>query len=89
MHVDLTPELEQLVENKVQSGHYGTPGDVIREALRLLQQRDELLTLQRGEIRRQIDEGWQSAQEGSLVDGDEVFDRFESELDAIVQPAFK
>src|ERR1035441_1064938 len=31
------------------------------------------------EVRRQIEEGWQSARRGELVDGDEVFDRVDAE----------
>ena len=63
MNVSLTPELEQLVNNRVQSGLYQTASEVVREALRLLKQRDEdraalnaderagLLQLERGEGR--------------------------------------
>ena len=83
MNVDLTPELEQLVQGKVKSGRYGSASDVVRDALRLLEQRDEVFTLRRDEIRLQIEEGWQSAQRGELVDGDEVFDRMDAELEAI------
>ena len=41
MNVSLTPELERLVNAKIESGLYQTASEVIREALRLLQQRDE------------------------------------------------
>jgi antitoxin ParD1/3/4 len=41
MNVSLTAELEQLVEEKVKSGLYQTASEVVREALRLLKQRDE------------------------------------------------
>jgi hypothetical protein len=41
------------------------------------------------EIRRQIEQGWQSARRGELVDGDEVFDRVDAELDAIERSAGK
>ena len=34
MHVSLTPELEEAVKRKVQSGLYNNANDVIREALR-------------------------------------------------------
>src|ERR1039458_8279681 len=60
MNVPLTPELEQLVENKVKSGRYHSASEVIREALRLLEVRDEAFTLRRDEIRSQIEEGWQA-----------------------------
>jgi antitoxin ParD1/3/4 len=41
MNVSLTPELEALVNEKVRSGLYGTASEVVREALRLLKQRDD------------------------------------------------
>ncbi len=74
MNVDLTPELEQLVQTRLNSGRYHSASEVVREALRLLEQRDE--------VRNQIEEGWQSAQRGEVVDGDQVFDRLDAELEA-------
>jgi antitoxin ParD1/3/4 len=40
MNVSLTPELERLVNEKVASGLYQTASEVVREALRLLRERD-------------------------------------------------
>jgi len=44
MQVTLTKELEALIESKVQSGRYVDKSDVIRDALRALEQRDEFET---------------------------------------------
>ena len=41
MEVTLTKELEQLVEAKVRSGRYADASDVMRDALRVLEQRDD------------------------------------------------
>jgi antitoxin ParD1/3/4 len=41
MNVSLTRELEELVNEKVRSGLYQTASEVVREALRLLKQRDD------------------------------------------------
>jgi antitoxin ParD1/3/4 len=41
MNVSLTPELEALVIEKVRSGLYQTASEVVREALRLLKNRDD------------------------------------------------
>ena len=41
MQVTLTKELEQLVEAKVRSGRYADASDVMRDALRVLEQRDD------------------------------------------------
>ena len=41
MNVSLTPELEDLVNQKVRTGLYQTASEVVRDALRLLKQRDD------------------------------------------------
>jgi antitoxin ParD1/3/4 len=40
MNVSLTPELNQFVANKVESGRYNSASEVVREALRLLEEHD-------------------------------------------------
>lgn len=80
MNFDLTAELEQLVQSKVKSGQYGSANEGVQEALRLLQQRDEVFILRKEEVRQKIEEGWDAARRGEFVDGDEVFDRIDHEL---------
>ena len=87
MNVYLTPEFEKLVQDKVNSGQYNSASEVVREALRLLEQRDEAFTLHKGEIRAQIEEGCQSASREEFADGDEVFDRIDAELEAMEHSA--
>lgn len=89
MNVHLTPELEQLVQNRVKSGRYNSASEVVREALRLLEQRDEVFTLRKDEIRKQIEEGWHSAKRGEFVDGNDVFDRMDAELEVMERAASK
>ena len=40
MNVSLTPELEKIVAERVSSGRYASASEVIRQALRLLEERD-------------------------------------------------
>ena len=40
MNVSLTPDLEELVKRKVDSGAYRSATDVVRDALELLEKRD-------------------------------------------------
>ncbi len=87
MNVNLPPELEQLVRKKLESGRYNSASEVVREALQLLEQQDQVFALRKEQIRTQIEEGWQSAQRGELVDGDDVFDRIDAELEALERSA--
>jgi antitoxin ParD1/3/4 len=73
MNVSLTPELERLVQEKVASGLYNSASEVVREALRLLQERDELRRVRLEELRREIAVGIEAADRGDLVPADEVF----------------
>ena len=83
MNVHLTPELEELIQKKVESGRYNSASEVMREALRLMEQRDEFLALRKDEVRRKISEGLDSLRRGEGVDGEAVFDRIEAELDTL------
>jgi antitoxin ParD1/3/4 len=42
MYVNLTPKLEQLVRNKVNTGRYNSARLVVRKALRLMDGRDQI-----------------------------------------------
>ena len=76
MNVSLTPELEEFVSGKVESGLYNNASEVIRESLRLLKEHDEM----RVKWREQIEQGWLQAQRGELVDGDVAFDKLEERI---------
>lgn len=41
MNVSLTPQLEAMARRKVEGGQYNNASEVVREALRLMEQRDE------------------------------------------------
>jgi antitoxin ParD1/3/4 len=77
VNVNLTPELEKLVRDKVESGRYESAGDVVRDALRFLEERDQLRQVQTQELRKKIDKGLESLERGEGVDGEEFFDALE------------
>ena len=81
MNVHLTPELEQLVQNKVQSGRYNSASEVVREALRLMEQKDEVRTIQLQELRNRIDRGLSQAERGEGTDGEVFMQGLIQELD--------
>lgn len=73
MNVSLTPDLEELVQKKVQSGRYTSASEVVREALRLLAERDELREVELQALRAKVEQGLDEARRGELVDGKEAF----------------
>ena len=66
MNVSLTPELERIVNTKVQSGLYRTASEVVREALRLLRNRDKDLE----RLRRDMRAGFHAAARGKFAEHD-------------------
>ena len=54
MNVSLTPELEKFVANKVDSGRYTSASEVVREALRLLEQKDRDRDVQLAAFNREL-----------------------------------
>jgi antitoxin ParD1/3/4 len=60
MNISLTPQLEELVKKKVDSGLYVSASEVMREALRLLEERDRLSAIRLEELRAEIKKGLDS-----------------------------
>jgi antitoxin ParD1/3/4 len=79
MNVHLTPELETLVQNKVKTGRYNSASEVVRDALRLFEQRERIRELQIRDIRKKIEEGWRSLERGEGIDGEAFFKTLERE----------
>ena len=81
MNISLTSELESMIHHKVASGRYTSASEVVREALRLMDERDQVFILQKDEIRRKITAGMDSLRAGKSNDGESYFDKVEAELD--------
>ena len=60
MNISLTPQLEDMVKGKVSSGRYGSASEVVREALRLLEERDHIQSMRLEELRGEIKKGLES-----------------------------
>ncbi len=80
MNVSLTPELEQIINTKVQSGLYNSASEVVRDGIRLLQQRDEMRQIKLEALRRDIEEGVKASEEGRVRDGREVMEELKNRL---------
>ena len=64
MNVSLTPQLESFVKQKVSTGLYNSVSEVIREALRLLEEKDALKTMRLQALRTDIQVGIDSLDKG-------------------------
>ncbi|MEZ4686451.1 MAG: type II toxin-antitoxin system ParD family antitoxin [Bacteroidia bacterium] len=67
MNISLTPKLEALVLSKVKSGFYNNASEVIREALRLLIDRDRNRELKEELLRKELLKGINSLDQGKGV----------------------
>jgi antitoxin ParD1/3/4 len=57
MNVNLTPQLEELVRSKVASGLYTSASEVVREALRLMDEQDRLREAKLTQLRSDVRQG--------------------------------
>jgi antitoxin ParD1/3/4 len=57
MNISLTPELENYLKQKVQTGMYHSSSEVVREALRLLEEKDSLREIKLQKLRAEIQKG--------------------------------
>jgi len=82
MQVSLTPELESIIQDRIASGQYNTPMEIIREALRLIAERDHFLETQRESLRHDIKAGLDQLDKGLAVTPtkEEVWRKIESRL---------
>ena len=76
--VALPPDLEEFVSSEVSSGRYPTPGEVVRQGLRLLKEWEQPWQARLDELRRKIEVGQE--QSGRVLDGEAVFEEWDREL---------
>jgi len=57
MNVSLTPVLEKLIQKKVKSGAYNNASEVVREALRLLEEQDKIKELKLQKLNAELQIG--------------------------------
>ena len=86
MNVNLTPELEALVQRKVRSGLYNNQSEVVREALRLLAEQDRVREAHQKQLRKALADGLAQADRGDLLDGAAVIREARSSLRRRAKP---
>lgn len=78
--VDLDPELEAAIDALTETGRYGSRIDVLRQGVRLLQDRETKLTA----FHAAIDEGLADIEAGRTVSMEDAFAEVEADLDLLL-----
>jgi antitoxin ParD1/3/4 len=77
MNVSLTPELDRFVAGKVESGRYTSASEVVREALRLVEERDQERGAQLAAFNRELGTRLESLDRSEHVGPEAVRKRLE------------
>jgi antitoxin ParD1/3/4 len=75
MNVSLTPELERYISELVEAGRYRSASEVVRAAVRTLQDQEEERRVKLKALRQSIDRGLKELDSGERVPADEVFEQ--------------
>lgn len=78
---DVGPQLESYIESLVTKGRYNSKSEVIREGIRLVQEREARLAA----LHAAIQEGIDAANKGDVYDEEEVFAELEALIDAKIK----
>jgi len=80
---ELGSKLESVVEDLVRSGRYNSKSEVLREGVRLVQEREAKLA----QLDAAIAKGLADVEAGRVTDADEVFDRLEKKYASMAAKA--
>jgi putative addiction module CopG family antidote len=82
MDITIPKSLEALVRRKVDEGHYSTLDEVVADALRLMQARDDVAKIRRARLRDAIERGYEDAAASRVMqlETDEQIDALFSDL---------
>jgi len=67
MNVSLSRQLQGFIEKKVRTGRYQTASEVVREGLRLIEDRDTQRALQLRRLREEIQVGLDQIEKGQVA----------------------
>ncbi|MBE9105299.1 type II toxin-antitoxin system ParD family antitoxin [Nostoc cf. edaphicum LEGE 07299] len=81
MYIQIKPELEQFIQAQLASGRFTNADNVINEALKLLQEREQRLE----ELRQKIAVGTEQIAKGQVTDGEVVFVKLQEKIRLIAE----
>jgi antitoxin ParD1/3/4 len=76
MYIQIKPEIEQFIQAQLASGRFASTDDVINEAFKLLQEREQKIE----ELRQKIAVGTEQIAKGQVTDGEVVFARLQEKI---------
>ena len=79
MNIQLKPEQEKFIREKIASGEYSNAEDVISQAFKLLEARERKIK----ELRAKIAIGTEQIANGQVTDGEIVFDSLQEKINQI------
>jgi antitoxin ParD1/3/4 len=87
MNVSLTPELQRFVSAKLESGRYNSASEVVREALRLLEEHEQIRAAQLAAFNRELGSRLDAIDRGEHRSPAEVRSQLESNPETTERPA--
>lgn len=81
-NVNLTKRLDEFVESNIASGHFSNASEVVREGLRMLEQRQKEEAAKLAWLRGAVQEGIDDIEKGNytVLETDEDLDNFMNEI---------
>jgi antitoxin ParD1/3/4 len=73
MNLSLSTDLQKLIDDRVKSGQYATPEDVVAAALLTLDQQERKGEFSPGELDELLAEGERSIEQEGTLDGEEAY----------------
>jgi antitoxin ParD1/3/4 len=67
MDITIPKSLEALVRQKVDEGRYSTEDEVVADALRLMEARDEAVRISRSRLQDAIERGYEDVSAGKVI----------------------
>jgi len=85
--INLTEHFDHFVERQVSSGRYGNPSEIVREALRLLQEQEQEQEAKLKALRQAAKQGFDEIDQGKgiVLKGKKAISRLITEIEAEVR----
>jgi antitoxin ParD1/3/4 len=80
MNIELTPELEQIIQQQVDSGNYKSIDEVIYAGVKLLDQLEKTYQGRYEELRQEVLQGIEASDRGEVIDSQVVFQTLQAKL---------